>query len=123
MKIFYTTSFYGKDQYQPQYELVLDALEKTGAEVISPEKGNYKQLLTKSLLKKLKNENQIHYEAIKRGIMASDAVVIEVSFQDIQIGYEAALAVQNKKPVLCLSVHEDFSRKINHPLFFWDPLF
>jgi nucleoside 2-deoxyribosyltransferase len=97
---------------------VLDALEKTGADVVSPEKDNYRQLLTKSKVRKLNDDNHIHYEAIKKGILVSDAVVIEISHQDFQIGYEAALAIANKKPVLCLSIYEDFSEKINNSLFF-----
>lgn len=43
---------------------------------------------------------------------------IEISNEDFQLGHEATLAIQAKKPVLCLSVHEDFSEKINNPYFF-----
>lgn len=119
MKIFYTVSFYGKAQYQTYYDLVLDALEKTGAQVISPEKQNHLQLLPKRRLNRFKDDtHRLHYEAIKHGIQQTDASVIEVSYQDIQIGYETALAVQSKKPLLCLSIHEDFSQKIHHPYFF-----
>ena len=119
MRIFYTVSYYGKNQYQKYYDLVLDALEKTGAEVYSPEKQNHLQLLPKRKQHALKNDpHRLHYEAIKYGIQQTDVSVIEVSFQDIQIGYETALAVQHKKPLLCLSIHEDFSQKILHPYFF-----
>lgn len=118
MKIFYTVSFYGKDKYQKYYDLVLAAIEKTGEQVISPEKGNYKQMISERVRAGLKNANAVHYEAIRRGILAADAVIIEASFQDIQIGYEMALAVVGKKPVLCLSIYEDFSQKINNGYFF-----
>lgn len=118
MKVFYTCSYYGKGKYQKYYDLVLAAIEKTGAEVISPEKGNYKKWIPEGVRARLGDLNRLHYEAIRRGIMAVDAVVIEVSFQDIQIGYEAALAVVSKKPVLCLSIFEDFSQKIDNRYFF-----
>ena len=118
MKIFYTASFYGKDKYQKNYDLVLTAIKKTGVQITSPEKGNYKRMIPERVRVRLDDANLTHYEAIRRGILAADAVIIEVSFQDIQIGYEAGLAVANKKPVLCLSIYEDFSQKINNRYFF-----
>lgn len=86
--------------------------------MISPEKGNYKRRVPERVRTRLIDANSLHYEAIRRGIMAADAVVIEASYQDIQIGYEAALAVAGKKPVLCLSICEDFSQKIDNRYFF-----
>ena len=118
MKVFYTASFYGKDKYQKYYDLVLEAIERAGVQVISPEKGNYRRAISERVRAGLRDANAVHYEAIRRGILAADAVIIEVSFQDIQIGFEAALAVAHKKPVLCLSIYEDFSQKINNKYFF-----
>ena len=46
-----------------------------------------------------------------------DATVIEVSREDFQLGHEATLAIQAKKHVLCLSVNEDYSKKIKNPYF------
>ena len=111
MRVFYTASFYGKDKYQKYYDSVLEAIEKTGVQVISPEKGNYKRTIPEKVRAELGDANAVHYEAIRRGILAADAVIIEASFQDIQIGFEAALAVASKKPVLCLSIYEDFSSR------------
>jgi predicted DNA binding CopG/RHH family protein len=45
-------------------------------------------------------------------------VVIEVSNEDFQIGHEATLAIMEKKPVLCLSVNEDLSKRIFDEYFF-----
>jgi len=117
MKIFYTASFWGKDKYQRYYDLVREALEKTKVELISPEKGNYLDLVSKSEAARLGNAKMIHYEAIRRGIEWADAVVMEVSNEDFQLGHEATLAMQAKKHVLCLSIHEDFSVKINDRYF------
>ena len=66
----------------------------------------------------IKSKKRLHYEAIRRGIGWADAVIIEISHEDFQLGHEASLAIQNKKPVLCLSIHEDFSKKISNPYFF-----
>lgn len=117
MKIFYTASYYGKHKYQQNYDAILKAIEETGVEVVSPEKKNYRDLLSKKRIIKLKNDKQIHYEAIKKGIYWSDAVIIEISNEDFQLGHEATLAIFAKKHVLCLSLHEDFSEKIENKFF------
>lgn len=120
MKIFYTASYYGKRKYQRYYDKVLKVLEETDAEIVSPEKGNYMEMLSSADRKTLlheKGKKRLHYEAIRRGINWSDAVVIEISNEDFQLGHEATLAIQRKKPVLCLSVKEDFSEKIENRYF------
>jgi len=48
----------------------------------------------------------------------ADAVVIDVSNEDFQLGHEATMAIDAKKPTLCLSVVEDWSLKIKHEYFF-----
>ncbi len=112
MKIFYTCSYLGKKEYQKYFDIVLRAIEATGVEVISPEKGNYQDVLEPAFKKKLKDEKIIHSEAIRKGILISDAIIIEASHEDFQLGYEAAFAVENKKHLLCLSVNENFSEKM-----------
>lgn len=117
MKVFFTASYYGKEKYQKYYNLVLNALEKTGVSIISPEKENYKSILPASVKNKLRSEKIIHAEAIKKSILISDAVIIEASHEDFQLGYETAFAVDNKKPLLCLSVNENFSEKMKYRYF------
>jgi hypothetical protein len=117
MKIFFTASYYGKEKYQKYYDMVLASLEKLNVEVVSPEKENYLDLLTKRDIKRLKGDRRIHYEAIRKGILWADAVVIEISNEDFQLGHEATLTIQNKKHVLCLSLNEDFSEKIHNKFF------
>ncbi|MBI4098373.1 MAG: hypothetical protein HY426_05045 [Candidatus Levybacteria bacterium] len=117
MKIFYTASFYGKEKYQKYYDLVLDAISATGVEVLSPEKGNYLNILKAAQVEKLNDKQRIHYEAIRKGIAWAQGVIIEISNEDFQLGHEATLAIQSKKHVLCLSIYEDFSKKIINPYF------
>ncbi|MCA9376312.1 hypothetical protein KC685_00120 [Candidatus Dojkabacteria bacterium] len=117
IKIFYTASFYGKAQYQKEYDMVRESILKTGVDMISPELGGYTQVLSKRERDRLRDKNSIHYASIKRGIMMCDATVIEVSREDFQLGHEATLAIQAKKHVLCLSVNEDYSKKIKNPYF------
>lgn len=118
MKVFYTASYYGKAKYQEYYDLVLKAIKKTGVDLISPETGNYLSVLKLQDYEKIKGKKKLHYEAIRRGIGWADVVIIEISHEDFQLGHEASLAIQDKKPVLCLSIHEDFSKKISSPYFF-----
>ena len=117
MDIFFTASFHGKDKYQKYYDMVLEALDNIGVTVISPEKGNYLEILTKKELAKYKDPKLRHYEAIRKGIRWADASVIEISQEDFQLGHEATLAIQNKKHVLCLSTKEDFAEKIKNRYF------
>ncbi len=104
-KVFYTASFYGKAKYQKNYDMVLKALKQNDIELVSTEEGTYKKF------------SKEHYQAIKKGILWAEGVVIEISNEDFQLGHEATLAIQNKKHVLCLSVHEDFSKKIKNRYF------
>lgn len=119
MTIFYTASFFGKDRYQKEYDLVLATLGEFGVKLIGTEVGNYKETLSDKTRERFKDQPKLlHYEAISRGIHLAEAVVIECSHEDFQLGHEASLAILEKKPVLCLSIHEDLSKRIFHPFFF-----
>lgn len=118
MRVFYTASFYGKEKYQESYNLLLKTIKKTGVELLSPEIGNYLSVLKLADYEKVRSKKKLHYEAIRRGINWAQAVIIEVSHEDFQLGHEATISLNLKKPVLALSLHEDFSKKITNPLFF-----
>jgi len=119
MKLFWTASYTGKAQYQKSYDLLARTLDsQPDLTIISPEKGNYLNLVPPTVRSHLASHpHLLHYEAIRRGIFWADAVVIEISQEDFQLGHEATLAIQAKKHVLCLSLHEDFSEKINNRYF------
>lgn len=119
MIIFYTASYYGKDKFQKYYDLVRQTIESFKVQLISPEIVSDFQKGIEEKARNLKTEaGFLKYETVKQGIHQADAVIIEVSFQDIQLGHEATLAIMEKRPVLCLSIFEDFSKKINHEYFF-----
>lgn len=119
MKVFWTASYKGKGEYQKYYDLVGRTIEcQSDIEVIATEKGNYKTILPRTIAEALAKEpKKLHYEAIRRGILWADAVIIEMSHESFQLGHEATLAIQAKKHVLCLSIHEDFSQKIINRYF------
>ena len=118
MKVFYTASYYGKAKYQKEFDQVRQAIKKVGVDLLSPEEGNYLSVLKLADYDKIRSKKRLHYEAIRRGIQWAQAVIIEVSHEDFQLGHEASLALQAKKPVFALSIHEDFSKKISSPFFF-----
>lgn len=119
MKIFFTASYYGKKNYQKQYDLIRTTIRKFTPDLISPEEGNYLDVIDAQTRKRLEgNHELLHYEAIRQGIHLADAVIIEASQEDIQLGHEVTMAITEKKPVLVLSTHEDFSKKIIHEYLF-----
>lgn len=119
MRIFYTASFYGKQAYQEQYDLVRATIKEFSVDLISPEEGNYLDVIDPKTRKRLEGKPKlIHYEAIRQGIHLADAVIIEATHEDIQLGHEVTLALMEKKPMLVLSTKEDFSKKIIHDYLF-----
>ena len=107
MKIFFTASFKHKNTYQKNYDLVLRAIQATGVDVQSPEIDPSFSSPT----------SPHHYPSIKKSIAWADAVIFEISHAGFQLGHEATLAIQNKKHVLCLSIHQDYSERIHHRYF------
>jgi len=107
MKIFFTASFKHKATYQKNYDLVLRTLQSQKINLRSPELDpSYSSPTSPN-----------HYQSIKLGIAWADAVIFEISHAGFQLGHEATLAIQNKKHVLCLSIHEDYSQRIHHRYF------
>lgn len=117
MNVFFTASFKGKELYQKEYDLILEKLSNLSVDVVGTEKGNYISTLPTEIKNKYHEKEKLHYEAIKYGINHSDAVVIEMSYPCFRLGHEATLAIQAKKHVLCLSLEEDYSAKINNEYF------
>ncbi|MGH7203890.1 MAG: hypothetical protein ACREHC_05595 [Candidatus Levyibacteriota bacterium] len=119
MTIFYTNSYFGKKLYQEYYDLVLETLQYfADVTVISPELGNYQDQLDEHVKQTITDPQLLHYEAILAGIRKADAVIIEVTHEDLQIGYEAGLALKEKKPLLCLSLKDNFAKRIHDDHFF-----
>lgn len=107
MNIFFTCSYTGKAKYQKYYDLIIDSIKKTNVTLQSPELD--KNFPTPDIYS--------HYQKIKDGIYHSDAVIMDVSDEGFQLGYEAAMSIQNKKHVLVLSLLRDFSQKIDNRYF------
>lgn len=120
MIVFFTASRRGEQKYKKEYDLVYQTVKSfSDLTVISPGwKDNYQQLVSDSKRKRIKDPQYIEYEANKKGIQLADAVIMEVSNESFQLGHETTLTLMNKKPILCVSLHEDFSKRISHDYFF-----
>jgi hypothetical protein len=103
MTLFYAASFLGKERYEKYYQMVLTAIKAAKVKLIAPDPNCARE---------------VYYDEVHRGMEKADAAVVEISQEDFLLGREITLAVQNKKPVLALSVYEDFSAKITSPYFF-----
>ncbi len=117
-KVFFTAAYSGKKDYQKYYDLIVKILLNSKVELVATELGNYKSLLTKNDLKKCRTTEEEHYLAIKNGIRWADLVVFELSKESFQVGHEATVALNLNKPVLGLSLLENWQNKIIHRYFY-----
>ena len=97
MKLYFSCSITGGRQDQPAYQLIVDALQADGH-----------QVLTASLARPdLENREGVgsDEEVFRRDIAwldECDAVVAEISTPSHGVGYEIAYALQHAKPVICV---------------------
>ncbi len=118
MRVFFTTPYAGKAQYQLFIDEILAVLRKNEVTVISPEDSpHYRQALKRLEEEGLKTE-RAHYAYISQGIADADVVIIEASYEDFRVGHEATLALLYNKPTLILSQKVDYGRYIPHELLF-----
>jgi len=116
MKVFFTSSFSGKKNYQKNYDTIIESIRSNDAEVISLEAQSYSDLLNEEFINNHPH-NIVHYTYIQQGIQQADAVIIEISYDSFQMGHEATLALVYDKPLLCVSCNKDYSTTITHPKF------
>lgn len=116
-KIFFTAAYSGKKLYQKYYDQIVAAIQQNDVELVATELGNYKSVLTTQDKQSVSTAREEHYLAIKKGIKWADLVILELSQESFQVGHEATLALQEKKPVLGLSLHEDWSKRIVNKYF------
>ncbi len=117
MKIFFTSSYTEKKRLQDIYDKIVTVLKNRNVKVISREIQEYKDLLGETATKG-KTDEELHYMFVRKAALEADAVIIEASSDSFQLGHESGLALVYNKPVLCLSEKWDYSRKIQHPVFY-----
>ncbi|MBL7159138.1 nucleoside 2-deoxyribosyltransferase [Candidatus Microgenomates bacterium] len=98
MKVYFTASTTGNGKYQPQYQKVINLIEKLGHQLISGEQIIKKNFLSQD--QKLTKE-QI-FSRQKQRIEQSDCVIAEVTSPSHGVGGEIAYALIQEKPALSL---------------------
>ncbi len=101
MKIYFTASMSGKEEYGDNYEKIVESLERLGYEVIAD------HVLKKSssdIINETTEERENHFKKVKRWISYADVVVAEASHPSTNVGYEISMALDREKPVLALYV-------------------
>lgn len=116
MRIFFTTPFSGKRDFQPFIDEVIKILKKGRTTIISPENP---ELYAKAIHEYEASGLQFskaHYAFITHGIAEADMVIIEASQESLRIGHEITLALIYGKPTLILSQNRNFANYILHEL-------
>lgn len=97
MKVYFTASIVGRQQYLDNYTAIIGYLKSKGYDVISD---HIIKSTTNEILSKDKNERIRFLQKIEKWIASADFVIAETSFPSVSVGYEISFALQNDKPVL-----------------------
>ncbi|MCX7996971.1 MAG: hypothetical protein N2691_04470 [Patescibacteria group bacterium] len=99
MKVYFTASIAGKDQYIENYCSISGYLRSKNIDVIADHilKGNEQTVNKESREQRLKFHKQLEH-----WIHTSDCMIAETSFPSISVGYEISLALKLGKPVLVM---------------------
>ena len=120
MKIFFTVSRTGLPKYLPTYELVLKELKNHKVHVEATFVKSHAEKVTRIRSQsKAKGKSRYANDAVvRKGILLSEALVIEASHPSSRLGFEAFYALTIQKPVLVLSRLHDYADLIDQPHFF-----
>ncbi len=98
MKVYFTASLTGKEQYEQEYRLIEETLKDLGAQVndlvltVPAETAQSESSAEKTKL----------YQKMNNLLKAADLVVAEISYPSVAVGYEISAALEAGKPVLAL---------------------
>lgn len=99
MTVYFTASIAGKKNYISDYLKIIDWLNAHNHRVISDHIVNAKEseINREGREKRLRFHRRLH-----EWITSCDFVVVEATYPSVSVGYEIALAISCKKPVLVL---------------------
>lgn len=99
MKVYFTASFSGKEQYGEEYQLIIKTLKDLGVRVLDVVSETASDISSASA-----EEKKRIYKEIDKNLKIADLVVAEVSHPSISVGYEISTALKMEKPVLALGL-------------------
>jgi 2'-deoxynucleoside 5'-phosphate N-hydrolase len=99
MNVYFTASIVGKKDYLKHYEHIITLLQSKGYTVQAEHILNVTE---PEIHMKTRDERLKFHKKLQNWIQKADFVVVEASFPSISVGYEIAIALQYRKPVLIL---------------------
>lgn len=99
MTIYFNASVSGKKDYENNYRSIIESLQNMGHEVI------YEHIFDvdpTELVTQTPKERASHHKNLNKWLSKADAVIVEVSYPSVSVGYEIGLALDKNKPVLAL---------------------
>lgn len=99
MTIYFNASVTGKQNYEDNYQKIVEALKDMGHKVI------YEHILdveSSELASETSKQRATHHVKLNQWLNEADVVVVEVSYPSVSVGYEIGLALDKNKPVLAL---------------------
>ena len=101
MKIFFNASISGKQEYEKNYDAIIQALRQLSHTVYSPleNKRTSQDVAIESV-----DQASRYYGQLRKRISASDFCVFEVSYPSTGIGHEVTLALEFGKSVIAFHV-------------------
>ncbi|MDZ7267293.1 MAG: nucleoside 2-deoxyribosyltransferase [candidate division KSB1 bacterium] len=97
MKLYFSAAISAGRQRQPLYQRMVAFLEELGGEILT------KHVAHPRVLQQEAQHSAVEIFCRDRSLLAAcDALVAEVSTPSLGVGYEIAVALQQRRPVLCL---------------------
>lgn len=116
MRIFFTTPYSGKQQYQPFIDEIIDVLHAHEVIIDSPENTETYQKALHEYEAMGISPSRAHYEFVTRGIVDADLVIIEASQESLRMGHEITMSLLFGKPTLVVSQNKNYADYITHQL-------
>lgn len=100
MNIYFSCSITGGRQDQQVYHAIVDLLFKTGHQVPTAHLARADVMEKETTV----DPSEVYHRDVN-WVLGSDALIAEVSTPSHGVGYEIALALERRKPVLCCYQH------------------
>lgn len=99
MKIYFTGSVSGLDEYKENYTKIVDTLERLGHRVYE----ETTKVTEEYVYDEISDEDKInYYKKTLKWMNAADIIVVEASHPSLSIGHELSVALEKGKPVIVL---------------------
>jgi hypothetical protein len=99
MNIYFTASIAGKKLYLQNYQTILDSIQSQNHTIIADHIINTTE---EEIHLETSEERRDFHKRLDQWITSADAVVAEITFPSISVGFEISRALEKGKPVLAL---------------------